>query len=103
MAVRSPNGWRRGERTLGEVAAQVDGFDRYNQYVAVYRAHREDWRTFLGSCGPLAAALAGLEAALAEQDRRISMITWQPRSTPNYGLSSPPPYRPTPSSTSTPP
>jgi hypothetical protein len=71
LAVRGPAGWRRGERTLDEVATEVDAFDRYNQRVAAYRAHRQDWRAFLESCGSLAAALADLEAALAEHDRHI--------------------------------
>ncbi|GAA2165284.1 hypothetical protein [Actinomadura napierensis] len=71
LAVHGPNGWRRGERTLDEVAAEVDGFDRYNQRIATYRAHREDWRAFLQSCGSLAAGLADLEAALAEHDRYV--------------------------------
>lgn len=71
LAVRGPDGWRRGDRTLDQVAAEVDGFDRYAERVADYRAHRADWHSFIESVRPLAAAFADLEAALAEHDRYI--------------------------------
>ncbi|MGI5330948.1 hypothetical protein [Actinomadura nitritigenes] len=71
LAVRGPDGWRRGDRTLDQVAAEVNGFDRYAERVADYRAHRADWHSFLESVRPLAAAFTDLEAALAEHDRYI--------------------------------
>lgn len=71
LAVRGPDGWRRGDRTLDDAATELDAFDRYAERVATYRAHRADWTAFIESVRPLKAALADLEAAFAERDRHI--------------------------------
>jgi hypothetical protein len=71
LAVRGRGGWRRGERTLDEVAAELDCFEHFAERVATYRDHRAQWQTFLASVRPLAAAWAELEAAFADRDRYI--------------------------------
>lgn len=74
LAVRGPDGWRRGDRALDDAATELDAFDRFAERLAAYRAHRADWRAFIESVRPLRAALADLaaiEAAFAEHDRYI--------------------------------
>lgn len=74
LAVRGPDGWRRGDRALDDAATELDAFDRFTERLAAYRAHRADWRSFIESVRPLQAALAdlaALEAAFAEHDRHV--------------------------------
>ncbi|MEU8347674.1 hypothetical protein AB0C74_38755 [Spirillospora sp. NPDC048832] len=74
LAVRGPDGWRRGDRALDDAAAELDAFDLFAERLAAYRAHRADWHAFLESVHPLRAALAdltALEAAFAEHDRHV--------------------------------
>ncbi|MGC4959714.1 hypothetical protein ACLQ2P_41510 [Actinomadura citrea] len=72
LAVRGADGWRRGDRSLDDVATELQAFDRYAERVAAYRAHRAEWRSFIESVRPLATALADMEAAFAERDRYVS-------------------------------
>ncbi|WP_019635084.1 hypothetical protein, partial [Actinomadura atramentaria] len=90
LAERGPDGWRRGPRTLDDVATELDAFTLFADRVEQYQAHRTDHARFLAQIRPMRAAFTAIitahenlidERDIADPDR-TAYYTEQPPPAP---------------------